>query len=333
MAVLNSHDQRGWTMGRIFRATCVVLFLAIAGVAGGLYWYAGMYGFNGVLRRGGSIWRVSGPNDPRLSPSMKLALSGAIPSVTPGPFSWREIRPGFEIGELPADVGSQEVDRILLARIDPSRFRFEVRNSPAGDKDLDDWMRALGAALVINGSYFSKQGTPDTPFLSGGVRSGPATYDATHGAFVASKASAQVVDLANTRWNTAFQGADDAMVSYPMLIGSDGNSRAKPSDWLANRSFVAQDVDGYIVLGTTVDAFFSISRLADFLHQSPLKLKTALNLDGGPVACQGISLDGFVRDRCGKFELRHVDGQFEWLGPMLGQRRWALPIVLAVFPK
>jgi hypothetical protein len=333
MAVLNSHDERGRTMRRIVRATCIVLLLAIAGVAGGLYWYAGMYGLNGVLRRGGSIWRVSGPNDPRLSPSMKLALSGAIPSVTPGPFSWREIRPGFEVGELSANAGGREIDRILLARIDPSRFRFEVRNSPAGDKDLDDWMRSLGAALVVNGSYFSKHGTPDTPFLSAGVLSGPATYDATHGAFVASKVSAQVVDLANTRWSTAFQGADDALVSYPMLIGSDGNSRAKPSDWLANRSFVAQDADGYIVVGTTVDAFFSISRLADFLHQSPLKLKTALNLDGGPVACQGVSLDGFTRDQCGKFEMRHVDGHFEWLGPMLGQRRWALPIVLAVFPK
>jgi hypothetical protein len=332
MAVLRSHERK-WTMRRIFRTIGVVLFLAIAGVAGGLYWYAGMYGFNAVLRRGGSIWRVSGPNDPRLSPSMKLALSSVIPSVTPGPFSWREIRHGFEIGELPVNAERQEVDRILLARIDPSRFRFEVRNSPAGNKDLDEWMRSLGAALVVNGSYFSKQGTPDTPFLSGGVLSGPATYDATYGAFVASKISAQVVDLANTRWKAAFQGADDALVSYPMLIGSDGNSRAKPSDWLANRSFVAQDVDGYIVVGTTVDAFFSISRLADFLHQSPLKLKTALNLDGGPVACQGISLDGFVRDQCGKFELRHVDGHFEWLGPMLGQQRWALPIVLAVFPK
>ncbi len=71
------------------------------------------------------------------------------------------------------------------------------------------------------------------------------------------------------------------MVSYPMLIGSDGKGRADASKWLANRSFVAQDVDGYIVLGTTVDAFFSLDKLADFLRQSPLKLKTALNLDGG----------------------------------------------------
>jgi Phosphodiester glycosidase len=264
---------------------------------------------------------------------MKLALTRPDIKATSGDVNWREIRPGFQVSELPVLAGGREVDRIVLARIDPARFRFEVKNRPAGDQELGDWMRSLGAALVINGSYFSTRGTPDTPFLSGGVRSGPAAYDATHGAFIASGSSAQVQDLANRHWSSAFAGADNAMVSYPMLIGADGNSRATPSNWLANRSFVAQDFDGYILFGTTMDAFFSIGRLADFLRQSPLRLKTALNLDGGPVACQGISLDGYTRDQCGQFEMRNVDGHFEWLGSLFGHRRAALPIVLAVFPK
>jgi Phosphodiester glycosidase len=320
-------------MRRIFGVACIMAVLAIAGVAAWLYWYAGMYGFNVVLRRGGSLWTASGPDDPRISPSMKLALQKPGINVTPGNVRWREIRPGFEASELSVLAEGDEVDRIVLARIDPARFRFEVRNRVSGDRDLQGWMLALGAALVINGSYFSSHGTPDTPFLSAGVRSGPETYDATHGAFVASNSSARVQDLAGTAWSMAFEGADNGMVSYPILIGSDGKGRATASNWLANRSFVAQDVDGYIIVGTTVDAFFSIRRLADFLRQSPLKLKTALNLDGGPVACQGILLDGFVRDQCGNFEMRNVDGRFELLGSLFGQRRWGLPIVLAVFPK
>jgi hypothetical protein len=320
-------------MRRIFWATGIALTIVVVSMAAGLYWYGGAYGFNVVLRRGASIWSASGPDDPRLSASMKLALTRPDINATSGDLSWREIRPGFQVSELPVLADGREVDRIVLARIDPGLFRFEVKNRPAGDEDLGGWMQLLGAALVINGSYFSKHGTPDTPFLSGGVQSGPATYDATHGAFIASGSSAQVQDLANRRWSAAFAGADDAMVSYPMLIGADGNSRATPSNWLANRSFVAQDIDGYIVLGTTVDAFFSIGRLADFLRRSPLRLKTALNLDGGPVACQGISLNGFTRDQCGRFEMRNADGHFEWLGPLFGQNRAALPIVLAVFPK
>ena len=61
-----------------------------------------------------------------------------------------------------------------------------------GDRDLDDWMDALGATLVVNGSYFTRRGTPDTPFISAGIPSGPADYDARHGAFVASGSSAGV---------------------------------------------------------------------------------------------------------------------------------------------
>ena len=320
-------------MRRAFYIASIAAAVAAIGVSAWLYSYAGAYGFNVVLRRGGSIWTMSSPDDPRLSASMKLALSKPDLAATSGELRWRQIRAGFQVGELAALIDDGEVDRILLARIDPARFRFEVRNRPSGDKDLDGWMQLLGAALVINGSYFSQQGTPDTPLLSGGLRSGPAVYAATHGAFIASRSTAQVLDLAGRSWSGAFDGADDAMVSYPMLIGSDGNSRATPSNWLANRSFVAQDIDGYIVLGTTMDAFFSLDGLADFLRRSPLRLQTALNLDGGPVACQGISLDGFVREQCGKFEMRSVDGHFELLRSLLETRRWAMPIVLAVFPR
>lgn len=43
------------------------------------------------------------------------------------------------------------------------------------------------------------------------------------------------------------------------------------------------------------EALFSLDRLAAFLRDDPLRLKRALNLAGCPIACQGISLDGFER--------------------------------------
>jgi hypothetical protein len=96
---------------------------------------------------------------------------------------------------------------------------------------------------------------------------------------------------------------------------------------------VAQDADERIIVGTTKDAFFTLDRLAEFLRESPLNLKLALNLDGGPVACQGIALDGYRRDFCGEWELAVHDSQLKLLTPMFGQRRWGLPVVLAVLPK
>jgi hypothetical protein len=82
--------------------------------------------------------------------------------------------------------------------------------------------------------------------------------------------------------------------------------------------------------GTTTEAFFSLSRLAAFLRSAPLDLTQALNLDGGPRACQGISVGRYRRDFCGQWELAAHDGELRWT---FGARPWALPIVLAVLPK
>ena len=316
----------------LVRALCGGVILCALGLVG-LYAYAGVYGLNGVLRRGWSVWVNVAPDDPGLPSSVRMGLRDQPPVAQAGQLAWRELAEGFEAGELPVIAAGTEVDRILLARIDPRRYRFVVRNAPAGDRELSDWMTELGAILVINGSYYSKRGTPDTPLLSSGILSGPADYDAKHGAFVASGAGVRIHDLKQEHWRQAFDGADDAVVSYPLLLAADGSSRvtAHPH-WLANRSFVAQDRSGNVVLGTTKEAFFSLERLAAFLRQAPLELTIALNLDGGPIACQGIALGAFRRDFCGSWELASEDGKLRLLTQMLGRRRWALPIVLAVLP-
>jgi hypothetical protein len=253
------------------------------------------------------------PGDLRVSQPLEQASrdsQSASPSA--GKLEWRMIRDGFEAGELAVVAAGREVDRIFLARISPAKFRFEVRNEATPARSLDAWIRQLGAVLVINGSYYTPHNTPDTPVLSDGTLLGPNTYDARAGAFVASGAFAGIRDLSQQSWQGAFKGGRDAMVSYPLLIAENGASRVVASQRLAKRSFVGQDLDGNIILGTTAGGFFSLPQLAAFLRQAPLSLKLALNLDGGPVACQGISLDGFERRVC---EIP------------------ALPIVLAVFPK
>jgi hypothetical protein len=101
-----------------------------------LYATRGMYGVNVVLRRGGSIWPVVSRDDPRLTPAVRLALTGAV--GRPGELEWEQPRPGFEVGELPILVGGAAVDRLLLARIDPKYWRFSVHSAPAPGSRLVD---------------------------------------------------------------------------------------------------------------------------------------------------------------------------------------------------
>lgn len=315
---------------RLYLAAFVCVALAASPFAW-LYAQNGMYGINLVLRRGGSVWPSVTPDDPRLTPAVKLALKGAVGA--PGAVTWSEPRAGFEVGELPILVAGQPVDRFLLARIDPTRWQFSVHSAPAGDRDLDRWMSELGAALVVNGSYFGMRGEPDTPLLSGGVALGPSDYKSSHGAFVASTEGANVVDLKNEDWRQAFAGKTNALVSYPLLLDQSGASRTTPSKWLAGRSFIAQDRAGRIVIGTSADAFLTLDGLAHILRDAPLDLAIALNLDGGPVACQSIDLGVFKRRTCGPLELQVNGDKIQLLQPLIAGKGWALPVVIAVAPR
>ena len=135
---------------RVLLAGCAALAVAI----GTVFAYAGPYGLSVLIRHGGTYWVNVGTDSPRLSPSMRLAL-GVAPPAAAGAFEWRMIAQGFEVADLPVLANGRAVDHVLLARIDPARFRFVVRNASLGDKDLDQWMKQLGAALVVNGSYYA----------------------------------------------------------------------------------------------------------------------------------------------------------------------------------
>ncbi|MEF3129980.1 hypothetical protein OS035_00685 [Rhizobium sp. 268] len=123
---------------KILLGLLAILTVAIVVSAGWLWQVAGAYGFNTVLRRGGTYWIDIKPDDERLSASVQLALRPVIPAVLPGPLVWQEPETGFEVAELPVLADGREVDRILLSRIDPARFRFVTRNAAAGDTGIDE---------------------------------------------------------------------------------------------------------------------------------------------------------------------------------------------------
>lgn len=313
----------------------IALGLALLGTISAAAWiwqHYGSYGFNVILRRGGSFWVAATVDDPRLSPSMRRALVQPQKDVQSGLLVWQEIEKGYEVAELPVIQDGIEVDRILLNRIAPDRFRFAVRNAPDGDKAIDEWEKELPQAiLIVNGSYYGLKGEPDTPIISNGMESGPKSYDAKAGAFVAGAGFADIKDLTSQTWQSAFKGAHNAMVSYPLLIGDDGQTHvATKSRWLANRTFVGRDGRGFVIIGTTKEAFFSLSRLAEFLKNAPLDLKTTLNLDGGPIACQSVRLKGFHRKFYAGWEAQ-VDGdQVKLLRWPIAKATWAMPMVLTV---
>src|ERR1700760_1915440 len=64
--------------------------LAIVALAfGAAYGYGGAYAINVLLHRSVMLWMSIAPDDPRLSPSMRLALGDHAVHATPGALDWR----------------------------------------------------------------------------------------------------------------------------------------------------------------------------------------------------------------------------------------------------
>lgn len=313
-----------------------LIALASVGVvaAGGWWGFRAITGTSPIVKYGSAIWIPVDENSWLLSKPVRTALHRPVAAVTPGSFDWRAVAAGFQTAEVPVMAGDFEVDRILIARIDPAKFRFKVVNDPTASTDLDGWMKRTGAALVVNGSYYGRDGGPATPTVIDGVLRGPKTYNAKQGAFVAAGDHAAIRDLQNADWHAALRGADTAFVSYPLLVAEDGGNRApKESGWLANRSFIAEDRHGNILIGTTKGAYFTLWRLGEFLKAAPLDIKSALDLDGGPVACQAIALNGLERETCGRWEIRVDGGGKAKLLPTASPLfKPPMPMAIAVYP-
>ena len=312
---------RSWTIGIAIGLTA---FLAFA------YLYAGGFVLHYML--GGTGWPQVSVTDFRLSHAMRRAWETPPPAVVAGAYEWQTLAPGYDIAEMPVLTEEEEIDRIYLVRIETARYDFSALNTPG--RSISAWERALpDASLIVNGSFFHGDNKPSTPFISNGVAIGPTDYDAKAGAFIAKAGGASVVDLSHGRdWKSELAGAQNAMVAYPLLIGEDGTNKVTvKSRWLSNRSFVASDSQGRIIVGSTKEAFFSLDALAEFLLASSLDLKVALNLDGGPVASQSVRVGDTHRVHIARWEAQEDNGTAALIHMPLGEAE--MPIVLVATPK
>lgn len=252
---------------------------------------------------------------------------------------WEPVQAGLEFALAPVYFRGRYMDRMVLVRADPERFRVSVHFSPEA-RSIGEWQKQLGAPVVINSSFYQNDPiAPSTPILSGGKALGPANYRSSHGAFLAEPEKAglkrfvlrdfnrEKVDLENS-------GYTQAVVSYPMLIDGSGKVRAAPNPrWRADRSFISSDKQGRIVLGTTEGGFFSLNRLGRFLKAAEgLDLERALNLDGGPPACLCVKSKNLEYLALGRYESNDSAGReiFFW-GAF--EVVWPLPGIIALFPR
>lgn len=265
---------------------------------------------------------------------LRIATQADVPMPTYSEFHWETRAPGLETAELELRVNEVVVDRMVLVRVDPHRFRFSVHWDTTASRTAEDWQRELGAAVVVNGSYFGGNNhVPLTPLRLSGTAAGPSAYQSAHGAFVVNGDHVDILDLKNKDVFQNIEPYPEAMVSYPLLIGASGENRAIESKvWLASRNFAGLDHDGRVVLGTTETGFFTLHRLGEFLKSSSLDLRFALNLDGGPLVSQVVRAGEFKRNFHGTAEMSDGNDVLRAFWHAHLEAHWTLPIVLVAVP-
>ncbi len=246
---------------------------------------------------------------------------------------WRTLRDGMEFTTLRGDPwcrrGSSE---IAVLRLDPERVRLRVHHysrDPEGvPLSIVEWQQRTGALAVFNaGQYY-----PDLSYMGllvcDGVRVSKRLHPGFKAALVASPmegpGGARVLDLEREPLDPEAPGWREVAQSF-MLFDAAGRPRIRRSDVVANRTVVAQDGRGRILVITS-EGGYTLWDFARLLQEAPIGLSHAMAMDGGYEAELCVSVPPF-----------HYASFGPWKGtgdvPEAAGARVPLPAVISVIPR
>lgn len=222
---------------------------------------------------------------------------------------WRTIKPGIEFttfrGEPWCKRGSAE---IAVLRIDPARARLRVhhysRVKGSLPPDIVEWQRRTGAVAVFNaGQYYA-----DYSYMGLLVSDGDTVSRKPHPKFMAALVAsdepgafaAHVVDLQLDSAQAGSRRWSEVAQSF-MLFDRTGEIRVRKGDHVANRTAVAEDRAGRLLVVTT-EGGYTLSDFARLLQASPFELSHAMAMDGGYEAKLLVSAGRFQYASFGRWE-------------------------------
>jgi len=222
------------------------------------------------------------------------------------------------------------VDSLAVVKVDPVYNAFQVLHGQP--RSITVWQKELGAPVIFNASYYCRNNQPCGLILSNGKPIGPRHNSRMRGMFVAEPKGlspdiprATILDLTITPINVKTLPWTQGVQSYPLLLDYKGRIRVRSSPKTAQRTVIAIDRNGYILIFNTNQAYFTLHDFANFLKASALEIDSALNLDGGSEAQLYIKTKDFEKFSPSSWESA--------LGSLLDQKKFWLPTIVAIFPR
>jgi uncharacterized protein YigE (DUF2233 family) len=201
---------------------------------------------------------------------------------------WKSLGPGLEFTTMRGDPYCRRgSSQLAVLRLDPRRVDIRVHHytrQPGREPlTIGEWQRRTGAAAVFNaGQYY-----PDYSYMGLLVSRGEVISSRIHSRYravlVAAPSAggrgARVLDLDRDRLDRRHPAWKEVAQSF-MLFDRNGTTRVRKSDQVANRTVVAEDKSGRLVVITSEGGYtlWDFSRL---LREGNLGLSHAMSMDGG----------------------------------------------------
>jgi uncharacterized protein YigE (DUF2233 family) len=242
---------------------------------------------------------------------------------------WQAIGRGLSFSRVEVLHDQEVAATLAVVKVDPALNAFRVYHS--SPKDILAWQQELKATVVFNGSFYKHDSSPCGLVVSDGKLIGPARNSQMRGMFVSEPKGvspdlprATILDLLAAPLNPRQLPWTQGVQSYPLLLDHKGAVRVLKSDKRANRTVIAADRNGNILVFNCPSRYFTLYEFANFLKNSKFDIDSALNLDGGTEAQMLIKTKDF----------EYFSPSWESsIGNLIDQERYRLPTVIGVFPR
>jgi uncharacterized protein YigE (DUF2233 family) len=246
---------------------------------------------------------------------------------------WQSLGLGLQFTQVEVHregAPGEALTTLTVVKIDPASNAFRVfHHSP---QSIAAWQEELKAPIVFNASYYQPNHKPAGLIVADGQALGPVHNRQMRGMFVAEPKGmspdlprATILDLQTTPINPQSLPWTQGVQSFPLLLDYKGNIRVRNSDKKANRTVIATDRVGNILIFNTSNNYFTLRELAVFFKTSKFEIDSALNLDGGSEAQLLIK----TKD----FEYFSPPTWDRSLASIIDQQKFWLPTVVGVFPR
>jgi uncharacterized protein YigE (DUF2233 family) len=239
-----------------------------------------------------------------------LLQPAAKPSVEPiAAITWREVDKGLQLGEYVSPIKSTLGDsKVTLLKISPAEFDFKLVSAKEPGERIrtaSDWCGSRKLVAAVNAGMYREDYKTNVGYMKnyGFVNNPTLNKDNTIIAFNRKDASVppvQIIDLQCQVWDS-LKGHYDSFTQGIRMVDCHQQNMWSQQDRKWSMVVMGMDLDGNALFIFTRSPY-SVHDFINILLASPLRLKNAMYLEGGPEASLYMNHNGIEVMRCGSYE-------------------------------